>query len=209
MTRSFRIAFLAFAVLPFAPTFAEDVISSPAARRAQIVASSQLGETFLSINRESYRVVVGLRAVSRGEERAESRMAALGMPPADLVEVKGPVLIVKRPAPTGTPAARLRAAGAVGEANGSPASPVAVNTRTGRFGFLTGIVVVELRSPEEAATLARANGLELRYVADGIGYAYFRVPAGRDVVAAAKALRSAPGVESADPEVIETFKVTR
>jgi hypothetical protein len=36
-----------------------------------------------------------------------------------------------------------------------------------------------------------------------------RVPAGRDIVAAAAALRKGAGVESASPEVTETFKVKR
>jgi hypothetical protein len=202
------VAFLAV-VLPCLTSARAEEATTAADRRAQIVASSQLGESFRSNNRERYQVVVGLRAVPRGEASSDARMAGLRMAPSDLVEEKGPFLIVQRPPSTGTPAARVREAGAVGMIDGAEARPVVVNTRTGQFGLMTGIVVVKLGNPGDAAALAEANGLQLTYVADAIRYAYFRVPAGRDVVAAAKALRSAAGVESASPEVIETFRVTR
>jgi hypothetical protein len=84
-----------------------------------------------------------------------------------------------------------------------------VNARTGKLGILTGTVVVELADPEEASALAAATGLELQFVAPGIGYAYFRVPAGRDVVSAATALRRSAGVVSANAEVKESVRVTR
>jgi hypothetical protein len=202
------VAFLAV-VLPCLTSPRAEETATAADRRAQIVASSHLGESFRSNNRESYQVVVGLRAVPRGEASADAQMAGLRMAPSDLVEEKGPFLIVQRPPSTGTPAARVRDAGAVAMIDGTEARPVVVNTRTGQLGFMTGNVVVKLRNPGDAAALAEANGLELTYVAAAIRYAYFRVPAGRDVVAAAKVLRSAAGVESANPEVIETFKVTR
>lgn len=214
MTRSLRIAFLALAILPSPLAIAEDVtpapaVVAPALRRAQVVASSQLGESFLSNNRESYQVVVGLRAISRGEATADARMAGLAMSPADIVEEKGRILIVRRVPSTGTPAARVRDAGAIGTTDGAMDNPVVVNVRTGQFGFMTGNVVAKLRDPGEAAAIAKASGLGLDYVAPAIGYAFFRVPAGRDVVSAAEALRADPGVESARPEVIEASKEKR
>jgi hypothetical protein len=203
------VAFLAVVLLPSSLVRAEDAASASAARRAQIVSSSTLGESFVGTTRQSYRVVVGLRAVSRGDATVEARLSELGLSASDLVEQKGNALVVQKAPPTGTRSARVREASALATVDGAPAYPVAVNTRTGKLGILTGTVVAKLGSTDEAAALASANGLTLGYVALEIGYAYFRVPAGRDIVAAAAALRKGAGVESANAEVTETFKVKR
>ena len=47
----------------------------------------------------------------------------------------------------------------------------------------------------------------LEYVAEQIGYAFFRVPDGKDVVAAAAALGRDPRVLAADVEIREHFAV--
>jgi hypothetical protein len=178
MTRWYQIPFLALAVLAPTSTLA------------------QQGEPFLSSTRQSYRVAVELRAVPRGQDSAEGRMAGLEIPSAELVEVKGPFLILRRPTVAGAAIVdRTRV------------HPVAVNTASGRLGILSGIVVARLRNPDDAAALAQANGLELDYVAVPIRCAFFRVPDGLDVVAAATALARDARVEVAAPEVSETFRV--
>jgi hypothetical protein len=193
MTRWYRISLLALAVLVPASTLA------------------QQGEPFLSSTRQAYRVAVELRAVPRGQDTAEGRMAGLGIPAAELVEVKGPFLIVRRPTAaataTATAAARLAGASAVATVDRTRVHPVAVNAASGRLGILSGIVVARLRNPDDAAALAQANGLALDYVAGPIRCAFFRVPDGRDVVAAATALARDARVELASPEVSETFRV--
>ena len=193
MTRWHQIPFLALAVLAPGSTLA------------------QQGEPFLSSTRQAYRVAVELRAVPRGQDAAEGRMAGLGIPSAELVEVKGPFLILRRPTGAGTAAAtaaaRVAGASAVATVDRTRVHPVAVNTASGRLGILSGIVVARLRNPDDAAALAQANGLELDYVAGPIRCAFFRVPDGRDVVAAATALARDARVELASPEVSETFRV--
>jgi len=209
MTSIRFVAFLAVSFLSSTPVLAEDVAAAAASRRAQVVSASQLGDAFPSTLQQNHRVVVGLRAVARGSGPTEARLAELGLAPGDLVEVLGNALIVQRPPPTGTRSARVRDASALVVADGTPAFPVVVSTRTGRLGILTGIVAVELENPGEAPALAAATGLELQFVAKGIGYAYFRVPVGRDVVSAATALRRSAGVVSANAEVMESVRTTR
>jgi hypothetical protein len=195
MTRWNQILLLALAVLAPTSTLA------------------QQGEPFLSSTRQAYRVAVELRAVPRGQDTAEGRMAGLRIPSAELVEVKGPFLILRRPTGTAagtvaaTAAARLAGASAVATVDRTRVHPVAINTASGRLGILSGIVVARLRNPDDAAALAQANGLELDYVAGPIRCAFFRVPDGRDVVAAATALARDARVELASPEVSETFRV--
>jgi hypothetical protein len=197
MTRWHQIPFLALALLAPTSTLA------------------QQGEPFLSSTRQAYRVAVELRAVPRGQDTAAGRMAGLGIPAEELVEVKGPFLILRRPTVSGTAvgtvaataAARPAAASAVATVDRTRVHPVAVNTASGRLGILSGIVVARLRNPDDAAALAQANGLELDYVAVPIRCAFFRVPDGRDVVAAATALARDARVELTSPEVSETFRV--
>jgi hypothetical protein len=67
------------------------------------------------------------------------------------------------------------------------------------------VVVVKLAPGADAQALAQANGLAVDHVAVGIGYAYLRVPDGRDVVAAAAALARDKRARAAYPEIRETF----
>jgi hypothetical protein len=61
----------------------------------------------------------------------------------------------------------------------------------------------------DAAALARDHGLALEYVAEGIGWAFLRVPDGRDVIATAAELAADPRAKVVEPEVREHFPVPR
>jgi uncharacterized protein len=157
------------------------------------------GSAFTSAG-ERYRFVGGARAVARGEgedeERALSRAGAAG---AEVLERKGGFLVF-RDARASAAAARKRKEGAYA---------VAVNARTGRVAVVSGIVNARLKKGADAARIARAHGLELVSSAPRLGAAFFRVPAGQDVQAAAAAVEKDPGVASAEIDVIEHLAVPR
>ncbi len=210
MTSWNRIAFLILSVLASSSALAQ-VGSAPTApaRRTQIVSAAQKGAPFLTDTRQSYQVVVGLRATIRGSATAEARLAALGLPATDLVEEKGPYVVFQRAASGATAPARVAEASAVAAVDRTPAYPVVVNTRTGELAILPGIVITRLRNPADAASLAQANGLVVEFVGETSGNGYFRVPEGGDVVSAAAALARDPRVETAFPEVSERFEHAR
>ncbi len=207
MTRLDRIAFLTVAVLAALPALAQVAPSAAAARRAQLLSSAPRGSTFAAGTRESYQVVVGLRAVARGSATPEARLEALGLPASDAVEVKGPFVIFQQAATGATATARLAAASAVTAIDRTPAYPVVLNPRTGGLGILPGVVIAKLRDTADAASLAEANGLQIDYVAQMTRYGFFRVPEGGDPVTAAAALAMDPRVVTAYPEVREHFAV--
>jgi hypothetical protein len=179
-----------------------------AANRAGLVAASQKGPEFRN-DRQAYRVMVGMQAVLREDATAVARAANLGLPAADVVEQKGPYAIVTRTPVGDTAAARLEKASAVAEVAGEPTFPVVVNVRTGQLGVVSGTVLVKMADVEEAAALAQANGLAVEYVAGPIGYAFLRVPAGKDVFATLVALRRDARVSSAYAEIRERFTAAR
>ncbi len=178
------------------------------ARRAELVAASQKGPEFRN-DKQTYRVVVGMQALPRGDAGASAQALKLGFSTADVVEQKGPYVIVTR-APVGATATlRLEAASGLAEVSGAPAFPVVVNVRNGQLGVVSGTLVVKMADVGEAAALAEANGLGVEYVAEPIHYAFLRVPAGRDVLAVLAALRRDARVSSAYAEIRETFNAAR
>ena len=207
MTIRHHIAALVLSVLVPSAAMAQSSAASSSAR-ARIVADAQKGSPF-QVGRQTYRVVVGLRATARGDASADARLAALGIPPGDLVETKGP-LVFFRQAPAATTApARLAAASAVAPVDGAPTFPVVVNTVSGQLGALSGTLTVKLAKVSDAAALARDHGLTIEYVAEGIGWAFLRVPDGGDVIAAAAKVARDPRAKAVEPEVRTHFAVPR
>ena len=147
------------------------------ARREQVVASATKGPAF-SDGRKTWRVVSDLRA------RPEADVAGF-----EVVDQRGPLAVV------------------VATASPAGGQTVAVDVRSGRLGILTGTIVVKLADGAEAASIARAAGLTVRFVAEGIRYAYLVAPPGRDLVEAAGLLGRIPGVVEAHPEVLTNFSV--
>ena len=207
MTRLDRVAFLMLTVLFAFPALAQAAPSAAAARRAQILATAPRGPSFAAGTRESFEVVVGLRAVARGSATPEARLGALGLPASDLVEEKGPFVIFQQAATGATTRARIAAASTVTAIDRTAIYPVVLNPRSGGLGILPGVVIARLRDTADAASLAEANGLRIDHVAEMTRYGFFRVPEGGDPIAAAAALAKDPRVVTAYPEVREHFVV--
>lgn len=167
-----------------------------ARERAALLRSLPQGAPFRSGGQE-YRIAGGLAAVPRPAAGAEGLAAAA---PAGVVEGKGHWLIVRQG--SAAPLAAPLAAPAAGPAG---PLPVAVNARTSAFGVVPGTIDVRLRDRGAAAALARELGLELVAAAPRISMAFFRVPAGGDLLAAADRLARDPRVRSAEIEVKESF----
>ncbi len=173
--------------------------SPAAARQADLVRSSAGGRTFTSRGKP-YRVLGGARAVARAQgESDEQAVARAGAFPADVVERKGGFLILR-----GGRGASPTIAAAPDQAGDHT---VVVNTRTGRLGIVSGNLNVRMREGADPGALARNHGLALVSAAPRIRAAFFRVPAGRDVQAAAEAMAQERGVASAEVEVLEHLAV--
>jgi hypothetical protein len=190
------------------PATALGQAETAAARRAELVAASPKGPEFTN-DRRTYRVVAGMQAVRLGDATAAARAEALGLPAAAVVEQKGPYAIVERGTAAGAPANRLAAASAISSVDGERAFPVVVNTRTGQLGVVSGTIIVKLASIADADALAKANGLSVEHVAESIGFAFLRAPAGMDVLATTAALGRDPRVTLAYAEIREHFAVPR
>ncbi len=171
-------------------TFAQADGASLASRRAQVVAAAPQGPVFQSSGQD-YRVVLGVRA---GEARPEAsgapHLVAAETSGPDVLEVKGRYVI-------------YRERNASPSAAGARSFAVAVNTRSGALGVITGTVVGKVASVAEAERAARAAGATLEFFAESTGYAFFQVPAGGDPFAVAAALRARPGLAGVQVEVRE------
>jgi uncharacterized protein (DUF2164 family) len=91
--------------------------------------------------------------------------------------------------------------------NQSSTLPVVVNKRTGRLGVAANVLIVKLTDVGTAAFLAEASGLTLDFVAERLGLAFYTVPDGRDIQAAAASLARDSRVKSAEIEIREHFAV--
>jgi hypothetical protein len=150
---------------------------------------------------QTYRPVAGLRAALRGPDGAVQRVVALGGSAADVVAEKGPYVVYR------DTSAAAPAGGGTPLVNQVSTFGVVVNTRTGQLGIADGLLTAKLSDIGAAREIAAANGLALDFVADGIGYAFFRVPVGRDLAAAAAAVAGDTRVKSAEVDVRESFAV--
>ena len=180
---------------PAGPGDPREAAIARARERAALVQSLPQGAPFRS-GGESWRVVGGLQAVPRPPAGGAEGLAAAA--PVGVVEEKGPYRIVRQvgAAPLAAPLAAPAAAGALA---------VAVNVRTNAFGVVLGTIDVRLRDRNAGAALARDLGLELVAATPGISMAFFRVPPGGDLQAAAERLARDARVRSAEIEVKESF----
>ena len=179
-----------------APGEAKATRQARARERAALVQSLPQGAPFRS-GGQSWRIVGGLAAVPRAAAGAQGLAAPA---PVDVVEEKGPYLVVRQG--SAAPLAAPLAAPAAGPAG---TLPVAVNTRTNAFGVVPGTIDVRLRDRGAAGALARDLGLELVAAAPGISMAFYRVPPGGDLQAAVDRLAGDARVRSAEIEVKESF----
>lgn len=200
-----RIAAVVFVLLPaLAWGGGEPPPGMSAQARAALVKESPKGPEFRS-SRQAYRMVGGLRATALPVGASVNQgLAAVRSSPGELVEQKGPYLIYRESLAQGT--AILASAA---ELDRSRTFPVAVNVQTGRLGVVASVLVVKLKDVGAAPALAAANGLVLTFVAEGIGYAFFEVPEGRDLLSVASGVARDARVKSAELEVRENFNVPR
>jgi hypothetical protein len=170
-----------------------------AANQRAVVESSPKGSAFASEGQQ-YRVLGGVRAIARAasetEEQALTRASAAS---TDIIERRGGFLFVRD---TRRAAATIATAPAT-----TGAYAVAVNSRTGQLGVVSGIINVRLRRGGDPVALARSYGLELISAASRIRAAFFRAPAGQDLQAVAAAIAKDATVASVEIEVLEHFDV--
>jgi hypothetical protein len=189
-------------LLPPAACLAQEkgAVTTAALERRALVESLPKGSAFRSGGQE-YQIVGGVRAVAKGPE-AEERQAleAVGAAAADLLEAKGGFLVYREAAGAAPVAARAAA---------GPGStlPVAVNRRTGGLGIVLGSLTVRLRDPAVAEAVAREHGLRLTFSAPHLSTAFYQVPQGQDIQAAAAELARDGRVTTAEIEVKEHFAV--
>jgi len=193
-------------MLLFVPAATWGQASAPtglsAGARAALVQAAPKGAPFKS-GGQTYQVVGGLRATAGGSATLDQTLSAVGAVSTDLVEVRGPFVIYRAPSAAGAaPVSAMAAA-----VNQSSTLPVVVNKRTGRLGVAANVLIVKLTDVGTAAFLAEASGLTLDFVAERLGLAFYTVPDGRDIQAAAASLARDSRVKSAEIEIREHFAV--
>ena len=163
-------------------------------QRQALLRSLPRGEAFVS-GGQKYQLVGGVRAAAMDAQSTERQvLARAGAAPADHLETKGSFVVFR-----GT------AGGAPLAAEAASTLPVAVNQRTGGFGVVLGSITVRLREAAAAEAIAKDHGLALIFAAPHLSTAFFKVPAGQDIQAAAVALAQDARVASAEIEVKEHF----
>jgi hypothetical protein len=162
---------------------------------AQNPVAPQKGSAFQSAGAK-YRVVGGMRAMTLAEgQSSDAALASVGASATALVETKGRFILFR-----GGGAAPLASAMAV---KGTSTLPVVENVRTGGLGVVPGTLIVVVKPPFDAESIARDNHLELVRAFPGISTAVYRVPDGRDIQAVALELQGSPSVGSVEVEVVE------
>lgn len=193
-------AFSLLAVARAAPAQDEAQVQLGEDERAALVRTLPKGEPFHS-GGQRYRLVAGLRAVHRGTDpSARETLARAGAAAAAVLELKGRFVLFQQ-SPSAAPLAATQLT------NRAETLPVAVNERTGRLGVVLGTITVKLRDIGQAEALARDHGLRLDFSAPNLSVAFFSLPAGTSIQAAAARLSADARVASAEIEVKEHFAV--
>jgi len=202
-SRMMALAVLAAATGCATPALADAKAAARAeqARRRAEVEALPRGAPF-TVQGRTYHLVAGLRAVGMGPAEAQQEtLRRAGVGPADLVEATGRWLIVRQGGPV--------ALGAVLAGAAVPTHPVAVAAASGRLVVVPPSLAVRPGSMEDADALAQAHGLTVTSRARAIGVVFLAVPAGTDILAAARALAADPRVRTAEIEVQEDFPVVQ
>lgn len=173
----------------------------PAAERAAMLETLQRGKDIKG-NRELYRHLPEVFAVEHDAsgETPRQAMARIGEGGAQVVEIKGRLVLFR--------SARQKPA-FVQRAAGGNIYPTVLNIRTGKFGVLTGTLVVKPKSMADAAAIASSHGLEKGKEYPQLQTVFYRVKANTDIADAAAALQADPRVESAYPEIIEYVRTPK
>lgn len=197
-----RIMTLCLALAPplvLAQEFPKQATTVVAAERAAMLETLQRGKE-IGGYREHYRFLPEVRAVEHrtSAETPRQAFARIGESGAQLMETKGRLVLFR--------SAQQKAASVEG-VGGSAVYPVVLNTRTGTFGVLTGILVVKPKSMADAAVIASSHGLEKGKEYPHLQTVFYRVKANTDIADAAAALQADPRVENAYPEIFEHVRL--
>lgn len=159
------------------------------------------GTTFTS-RQEQYQLLPEVRAARRrpGEHTAQQALRRLGTRDGDYLGTKGRYVLVRTSPQT---VARLE------KTPQAELYPTALNARTGGIGILPGTLIVQPRDMTKAAAIAADHGLEPVRTFAHLNATFYRVPPGKDLLAAAAALAVDVRVVSAEIEVLEHLRVPK
>src|SRR5262245_10920954 len=171
------------------------------AERAAMLKSLQRGKEIQG-GRARYEHVPQVLAValSSPSETPEQAMARAGEGGAQLVEIKGRLVLFR--------SAQLKPA-SVGTAGRASVYPAVINSRSGALGVLTGTLIVKPKSMSDAEAIASGHGLEKAKAYPELRTVFYSAPPGVDIADLSAALQADPRVESAYPEIIEQVRVPR
>jgi len=169
-----------------------------AAERAAMLATLQKGKPIRGSS-EHYRHLPEVRAVARGAgETPQEAVARAGG--GELLETKGRLVLYR--------SAQQRPA-LVESFAASTLYPTVLNPRTGRFGVLTGTLIVQPKNIADAAAIANSHSLETAKAYPQIRFVFYHTKPGADIADAAAALQADPRVETAYPEIIEYLRLPK
>ena len=189
------VLLLAIAVQPALAREVDKNAEAAAAVRTTLLQSAGRGSNITS-NNQQYQILMDVRAVEKNsQEEPEQTLARMGG--GKLIETNGDLVVF---------AAVQEGVASVASVNGT-SYPTALNSATGGIGILPGTLNVKLKNMGHAAAIASDHGLEVVRVFAHLQTAFFRVKAGKDVVAAAAALSTDARIISAEVEVIEHMNV--
>jgi hypothetical protein len=170
-----------------------------AAERAAMLETLQKGKAIKG-EREEYRHIPEVMAVARRAGEAPQDAVARTGAGGQLVETKGRLVLFR--------SAQQNAA-LVKSFAGATVYPTVLNTRTGKFGVLTGTLVVQPKNMADAAAIAKSHGLEIVKEYPQIRFVFYRAKPGTDIADAAAALQADPRVETAYPEIVEYVRTPK
>ena len=198
MNMRMLVLLTAFVVMPTLALAADTAETAAliAKRTALLQKLGPVGSTITS-NNQQYQILPGVRAtISLPDERPEQALTRMGG--NKLIETKGAFVVFS---------AAQQSVPSLTSVNGATSYPAALNPRTGELGILPGTLKVSLKDTSSAAAVAADHGLEVVRVFAHLQMAFYRVPPGQDVVAAAAALSADARVASAEVEVVEHLSV--
>jgi len=168
------------------------------AERAAMLETLQKGKAIKG-DHEEYQHIPEVMAVARSaKETPQEAVARAGG--GELLETKGRLVLYR--------SAQQKPA-LVESIAGSTVYPTVLNTRTGKFGVLTGTLIVQPKNMADAAAIAKSHGLEIVKEYPQIRFVFYRAKSGTDVADAAAALQADPRVETAYPEIVEYVRTPK
>jgi hypothetical protein len=177
--------------------------SAPArskAERAAMLAGLERGRP-VAARGERYQQLPGVIAVENRRGAAPERAAAaLGASAADLIEMKGKLVLFR---------STRKKSGFVEQVSGVSVYPTVLNLRTGAIGVLTGTLVVVPKSMADADAIAASHGLEKTRAYPHLQTVFYKAKPGIDLAEVSAALQADPRIESAYPEIIEHVRVPK